>query len=241
METPGYSAQNRGPTETALIAALLSFVCLLSNTTEVHAQVDSSPRLNKVQIPTSSDPERPTLLAGAALSPDGQQIATVYFDQVSQSHPTGIELSARLWNVGTQQSIASKQLTIIHGNDSIADGQLGNGFNPGPRNPPDSFVQYCNSGSGIMVADPRGTLFYLNPQTLEVFHATFTNVGIDKDPMNVFISQRVYCAANSPRAVFAVYGGRFGNGRYGNVLVRVYDLNSGAILREWDMAKSPYH
>ncbi|MFY9937526.1 MAG: hypothetical protein WAK33_11665, partial [Silvibacterium sp.] len=86
------------------------------------------------------------------------------------------------------------------------------------------FVQYCDNGLGILVAT-RGTLYYLNPQSLEVVHATATNTGGSALP------ERVFCAAKSPRAVLAVYAGAY------CCLVRVYDLTSGTLIREWNLTK----
>ena len=152
-------------------------------------------------------------LEGAALSPDGKQVAAA-FRRVSRGPE--IAISVRIWKVGTNEPSASKDL-----------------FSGEKMNPRElftharSFVEYCDNGSGLMVA-ARGTLYYLNPQTLEVLHDTATNI---EDPA---IPERVSCAAKSPRAVFAGYGGAY------CCLVRVYDLTSGTLIREWDLTKGPY-
>ncbi len=85
-----------------------------------------------------------------------------------------------------------------------------------------------------MVATP-GTLYYLDPQTLEILHATALNLGA-----NVLAGA---CAANRPRAVVATSGEAYGEpvfgGGYGNWVMRVYDLSSGGLLREWNLLHSP--
>jgi hypothetical protein len=155
---------------------------------------------------------------------------------VSLSFSTGIGLSVRIWNVGTHDPVASKQIEPSdppnHQDSSCSDLVL----SPAPCW--SGFVQYCNNGSGIMVAAPHGVLYYLNARTLEVLHATSTNDGVYM--VSVFDSERVSCAANSPRAVFAVYSRKNNPGHFGNGLVRVYDLTSGTILQKWDMTKGPF-
>jgi hypothetical protein len=115
---------------------------------------------------------------------------------------------------------------------------------------PAGFVQYCNRGSGLMVSDPGGTLYYLNPDTLEVLHATPLNIPLVPAPEFRRVSEKVVCSENSPRAMIVAYGGFFRSGGrspdastyygYGNGLIRVYDLSSGTLVREWDMTESPY-
>ncbi len=202
--------------------AWIFFLCALSCPIGAYAQSDSSPQLSMFQL----QPLPPAnLLLGAALSPDGQQVAAAYFARVSSTYPAGYGLSVRIWNVGVQEAVVSKEL-----DPSDAPNHAHGSCYPSPNTRCwNGFVQYCNNGSGILLADPHGVLYYLNPQTLEVLQAMATNIGLDID------SQRISCAANSSRAVFAVYGGRYRNG-----LVRVYDLSSGTILQEWDMTKGPF-
>ena len=147
-------------------------------------------------------------LEGAALSPDGEQVAAA-FRRVGR---TSIAINVRIWNVGTNEPIVSKELSS--GESTPREQFIG----------ASGFVQYCDNGSGILVA-ARGTLYYLNPQTLEVLHATATNLGDSAVP------ERVFCAAKSPRAVFAGYAGAY------CCVVRVYDLNSGRLIREWNLTK----
>ena len=127
-----------------------------------------------------------------------------------------IVISVQLWSVGTNEPIVSKDLSS--GEKTSPRDWLSRGS---------GFVQYCDNGSGVMVA-ARGTLYYLNPQTLAVLHATATNIGDHPAP------KQVLCAAKSPRAVVARFAGAY------CCLVRVYDLTSGALLREWDMTKGRY-
>jgi WD40 repeat protein len=166
-------------------------------------------------------------LVGVGLSPDGQQVAAAYFTRATHGPNAKILLNLRLWKVGTQEPLAIKQMPASP--DAQLDLASGS-----PHHRPEGFVQYCDHGAGIMISDPHGTLYYLNPQTLEVLHATETNVPLGRN------EECVLCAANSPRAVFAAYGG-FGNGPYGNGLVRVYDLTSGTVLQEWDLTKHAYY
>ena len=127
-----------------------------------------------------------------------------------------IAVSVRIWNVGTNEPIVSKELSS--GDKSTPSDSFTRAR---------GFVQYCDNGSGVMVA-ARGTLYYLNPQTLEVLHATATNIGDHPAP------KQVLCAAKSPRAMVAGFAGAY------CCLVRVYGLTSGALLREWDMTKGRY-
>jgi len=168
-------------------------------------------------------------LKGAALSPDGQQVAAAYFSHVDLDRNGEIAFRVQIWNVGTQEPIVSKQLYLTKLPISMSD--------PGPE----GFVQYCDHGAGIMVADPDGKLYYLNSRTLEVMHATDT--GNPVPGRNV---PRIHCAANSPRAVIA-FGGAFLSWDYpnlayygpGNGLVRFYDLISGTLLKEWNTTEGP--
>jgi WD40 repeat protein len=213
-------------TDTKVWATLLVFLSRLLCAISTHAQVDSAAQLSMFQIHPGPVQAESILLEGAALSPDGEQVAAAYFYRVSAGRPAVTALSVQIWNVGTQAPIASKQLSAGQASER--------NFAVEWRTFPDGFVQYCNNGLGIMVADPHGTLYYLNPQTLEILHATATNIGIDA------ISERVFCAANSPRAVLAAHGEVFDKGPYGNGLVRVYDLTSGTLVQEWDMTKDLY-
>jgi WD40 repeat protein len=194
-------------------AALLVFLCLLSCAISAQAQDDSSPKLSMVEIRPESAPG--VYLEGAALSPDGGQVAAA-FRRVGPGPNSEIAVSVRIWNVGTNEPIVSKELSS--GDKSTPSDSFTRAR---------GFVQYCDNGSGVMVA-VRGTLYYLNPQTLEVLHATATNIGDHPAP------KQVLCAAKSPRAMVAGFAGAY------CCLVRVYGLTSGALLREWDMTKGRY-
>jgi hypothetical protein len=227
IEIPDNSAVKHHRRGTKLWAALLVSLCPLSWTIGAHAQADSAPQLSTFQIQTGSLPAESNLLVGAALSPDGQQVAAAYFDRASANRLMDSPLSVRIWNVGTQEPIASKELPAwqeVHDSD------------PMMRRTVDAFVQYCNKGLGILVGAPGGNLYYLNPQTLEILRTTATNIGVD----TALTRLRAVCAANSPRAVLATYGGVMENGHYRDRLVRVYDLAAGTLIQEWDMTKSPY-
>ena len=152
-------------------------------------------------------------LEGAALSPDGKQVAAAFR---LEGRAGEIAVSVRIWNVGTNGPIVSKELSSGDKSTPSESFTRARGF-----------VQYCDNDSGVVVA-ARGTLYYLNPQTLEVLHATATNIGDHPAP------KQVLCAAMSPRAVIAGFAGAY------CCLVRVYDLTSGALLREWDMTKGRY-
>jgi hypothetical protein len=96
--------------ESKVWAAPIVLLCELSCTIGAYARSDSSPQLSVSEI-QPLPPSPFALLVGAALSPDGKQVAAAYFDHVvSPSFSTGIGLSVRIWNVGTQDSVASKQL-----------------------------------------------------------------------------------------------------------------------------------
>jgi|HubBroStandDraft_1064217.scaffolds.fasta_scaffold04608_3 WD40 repeat protein len=233
IEVSAYSPVNQRRRKARLCAVLLVCLCPLSFLIGAHAQATLSPQLSTFQIPPEAFRGEFLLLIGAGLSPDGQQVTAAYFTRATLSPTAKIVLNLRIWKVGAQEPIAITQMSASQEAElDFASGR--------PFRRPEGFVQYCDHGSGIMVSDPHGTLYYLNPQTLEVLHATATNMsmgGTRTDPL--LTSERVFCAANSPRAVLAAYGG-LGNGRYGNGLVRVYDLTSGALLQEWDMTKHPY-
>jgi hypothetical protein len=85
----------------------------------------------------------------------------------------------------------------------------------------------------------------LNSQTLEVMHTTEIENPILDNAKD--IPRRIYCAANGPRAVIA-FGGAFLSWDYpniayygrGNGIVRVYDLTSGTLLKEWDTTEGPH-
>jgi hypothetical protein len=220
-----------------LRAVLLICIWPLLFLVGVFAQTSPSSSLQlstfKTKVPAESFRGEFLWLVGAGLSPDGKQVAVAYFTRATPSPDAKFVLNLRIWKVGTQEPIAIKQISSEEAEPDLPLRNL--------SRHPEGFVQYCDHGSGIMVSDPHGTLYYLNPQTLEVLHATATNVPIRESatPVNP-TSERVFCAAESPRAVFAVYGGAFGNGPYRNGLVRVYALTSGTLIHEWNMRKHPY-
>jgi hypothetical protein len=196
-----------------LRTALLVFLCLLSCAISAQAQDESLPKLSMVEI----RPESATgvHLEGAALSPDGEQVAAA-FSRMGPAPAREIAISVRIWNVGSNEPIVSKELSSGEKTSPRDWMSRGSGL-----------VQYCDNGSGVMVA-ARGTLYYLNPQTLEVLHATATNIGDHS------VRRPVLCAAKSPRAVVAVFAEAY------CCLVRVYDLTSGTIIREWNLTKGRY-
>jgi WD40 repeat protein len=193
--------------------ALLGFLCLLSGAISAQAQGDLSPKLSMVEIRPESAPG--VYLEGAALSPDGKQVAAA-FRRVGPGPNSEIAVSVRIWNVGTNEPTVSKELSSGEKSTPSESFTHARGF-----------VQYCDNDSGVMVA-ARGTLYYLNPRTLEVLHATATNIGDHPAP------KQVLCAAKSPRAVVAGFAGAY------CCLVRVYDLTSGTIIREWNLTKGRY-
>jgi hypothetical protein len=217
--------------KTGASASLLIFLYALICAISAHAQNDSASQLSTFQIFREYSLQF-LALKGAALSPDGQQVAVAYFSHLNADPKGEIALRLQIWNVGTQEPIASKQLYVTVPKTPLSV------YDPGPE----GFVQYCDHGSGIMVADLNGTLYYLNSQTLEGVHATATeNPAPGRD-----IPRRISCAANSPRAVIA-FGGIFLSryydnpfyDDYGSGLVRLYDLTSGTLLKQWDTTEGP--
>ena len=211
------------------MANLLLFLSPMFCVISAHAQNHVASQLSTFQI--VREYSLPFLaLKGAALSPDGQQVAAAYFGHVDDDRNGEIAFRVQIWNVGTQEPILSKQLYLTKFPISISDSG------------PEGFVQFCDHGAGIMVADPYGTLYYLNSRTLELMHAT--NIGNPVPGQNV--PRRIHCAANSPRAVIA-FGGAFLSWDYpniayygpGNGLVRLYDLTSGTFLKEWNSTEGP--
>jgi WD40 repeat protein len=215
--------------KTSVSASLLVLLSPLLCAISAHAQNDVASQLSTFQIFKEYSLQF-LALKGAALSPDGQQVAAAYFRDANRNGEVALLL--QIWNVGTQEPIASKQLSVTVPKVSISVYDSG----------PEGFVQYCDHGSGIMVADPDGTLYYLNSRTLEVMHATATENPVPGRG----IPRRISCAANSPRAVIA-FGGAFLSWNYpnnayyghGNGLVRLYDLTSGTLLKEWDTTEGP--
>jgi hypothetical protein len=165
--------------ETGVWVALLVFLCSLPCAINAHAQVNSSPQLNTFQIPLPPG----LAVGGAALSPDGERVAVAFIPPLlALAAQQDIVLSVQIWNVGTQEPIASKQLSLKRADASPAASKSNVG----------TFVHYCENASGIMVADPSGTLSYLDPQTLEILHATATNIDVDPSGRR----WKAVCAAN---------------------------------------------
>jgi hypothetical protein len=208
--------------ETKVCAALLVFLCSLPCAINARAQGNSSPQLNTFPIPLPPGLE----VASAALSPDGERVAVIFVrPRWAVADQTGNAVSVRIWNVGTKEPIAARQLSVRGVDASLAVWESNVG----------TFVHYCENGLGIMVADPVGTLSYLNPQTLEILHATATNVDVDPSGRR----WKTSCAANGRHAVVATFGGLAGPVGHKKtndaVRIRVFDLSSGALLREWNL------
>jgi hypothetical protein len=215
-------------TDARVCAALLLFLSPLLCAISTQAQDNSAAQLSVFQIP-------PTDLAvkSAVLSPDGKQVAAVLFKEPFAPGPSDIAVSLRLWKVGMPEPIASTQVSARPEDGEVGDthGYVGS-----------AYVQFCNHGVGIMLAELDGTLHFLNPQTLEELHATATNMTMTKTvPLYINLRHmRAHCAANSSRAVVAVFGGFVGvdTGHPQSnhaVTIRVYDLSSGTLVREWNM------
>ena len=83
-------------------------------------------------------------LEGAALSPDGGQVAAAFRRVGPHSE---IAVSVRIWNVGTNEPTVSKELSSGEKSTPSESFTRARGF-----------VQYCDNGSGVMVA-ARGTLY----------------------------------------------------------------------------------
>lgn len=205
---------------------LSPLLCAIST----HAQDDSVP-LGMFQIPAVG-----LTAKSAALSPDGKQVTVVYFKHtgIVMPGPSEIMVNLRLWKVGMPEPIASAQVSARREDGEVEDtyGDVGS-----------AYVQYCNGGLGIMLAELDGTLHFLNPQTLGELHATATNMT-KTTSVPLFINlrhMRAHCAVNSSRAVAAVFGGFVGADtghpqRDPVIKIRVYDLSSGALVREWNLS-----
>ncbi len=210
-----------GPKGIKIWCALL---CAFALAMDVFAQDQTSAPLSEFQIQTQSFPAG--VLTAAALSPDGSSVAGVFVNLTGRAPgPFDVTVTVKIWKVGTQDPIVTKQIFAGQDYDAVSDWKPWWGA-------PYSFAHYCDGGAGIMVVAPRGKFFYLDPHTLDILDATATNIGVRAG------RRRAACAANSPRAVLAAYGGPIGNEGYGNGLIRAYDLRSGAVLQEWDMTQS---
>jgi hypothetical protein len=172
-----------GQREASVRAASLVFPCLLFCALSAQAQDDSSPKLSMIEIRPESAPG--VYLEGAAVSPDGEQVSAA-FRRVSRGPE--IAISVRIWKVGTNEPSASKELSS---GEKMSPWEL---FTRGRR----SFVEYCDNGSGLMVA-ARGTLYYLNPQTLEVLHATATNIEERTPGARILRSEESACRVRRVR------------------------------------------
>jgi hypothetical protein len=145
MITRNYPRAKCGRCRTALAAALpaifFSCVCAIS----AHAQNGSLPEFKLSQIQTGS-----VVLEGAALSPDGEQLAAAYFGWASASPTDDMVLNVTLWTVGSQTPIATKQIaTGLTGERSSWAKRIGR---------PNGSVQYCDHGSGLTVADSHAAV-----------------------------------------------------------------------------------
>jgi WD40 repeat protein len=217
---------NRRQKETEVWAALLVFLCSLPCAINARAQGNSSPQLSTFQIPLPPG----LAVGGAALSPDGERVAVAFVPhRRALADQQDIVVSVRIWNVGTHEPIGSRQVSLRRADASLAVRESNVG----------TFVHYCENGWGIMVADPSGTLSYLNPQTLEILHTTPTNIDVDPSGRR----WKAVCAVNGRRAVVTTFGGLAGPAGHkktnDTVRIRVFDLSSGALLREWNLENSP--
>lgn len=171
------------------------------------------------------------LFGGAAISPDGNYVAIAFPAVSKQQLPNGrfdFELELKLWDVHSSKWIASRQIVERSAQEKVALKQeIGR--------PND--VQYCNQGQQIMMYDPAGTLYLLGAQALRLEHITDTDLSVDwlRGPP---LFWRVACARGNTRAAVAWWSD-VGEG-YGGGLVRVYDLNTGALLQEWNFRDVPY-
>ncbi len=212
----------RGPKDIKIWCALL---CAFAFAMDVFAQGQSSAPLSAFQIQSQSFPAG--VLTAAALSPDGSSVAGVFVNSTrTVPGPLDVTVTVQIWKVGTQDPIVTKQIFADQESDRVSEWSPWGGA-------PYSFAHYCDGGAGIMVVAPRGNIYYLDPHTLEILDVTATNI-------DVHARLRAACGANSPRAVLAASDGLFGNGGYGNGLIRAYDMRSGAILQEWDMTQDSY-
>lgn len=169
--------------------------------------------------------------SGAAISPDGNYVAVALPQVRRQQLPNDrfdFELELKLWDVHSSKWIASQQIVERGAQEKVVGAQVIKSS---------SNVQYCNQGQEIMLYDPDGTFNLLESQTLQLEHTTDTNLG-DTWLRVRSVFSKVTCARNDNRAAVAWWGDALEGS--GGGLVRVYDLDTGALLREWDLREVPY-
>jgi hypothetical protein len=94
----------------------------------------------------------------------------------------------------------------------------------GPLSSTDGFVGYCDRGRYLAVYDEIGTIFVLNPHSLEIESV----ISLGEQPhVGVLGYRRVVCSTNSSLIAVNGNGGQFGLG-----VLRLFDLTSGGQIAE---------
>jgi tetratricopeptide (TPR) repeat protein len=108
---------NRRQKETEVWAALLVFLCSLPCAINARARGNSSPQLSTFQIPLPPG----LAVGGAALSPEGERVAVAFVPhRRALADQQDIVVSVRIWNVGTQEPIGSRQVSLRRADASLA-------------------------------------------------------------------------------------------------------------------------
>lgn len=152
-------------------------------------------------------------MSTAAISPDGRYIAANIGS--SKQKPDGS------WS-----STESMQVLELAASKVVAKVDLPSAplLKDGPLSSTDGFVGYCDKGRYLAVFDEIGTLFVLDPHSLEIK----ARIGLGEQPhVGALGYRRVVCSANSSLIAVNGNGGQFGLG-----VLRLFDLASGVQIAE---------
>jgi len=152
-------------------------------------------------------------MSTAALSPDGRYVAV----NVGGSR----QKADGSWN-----STESIEVLDLAASKVVAKVDLPTAsfLKDGPLSSTDGFAGYCDKGRYLAVYDEIGTVFVLNPYSLEIE----ARIGLGEQPhVGVLGVRRVVCSANSNLIAVNGYGGQFGLG-----VLRLFDLTSGGQIAE---------
>jgi len=152
-------------------------------------------------------------MSSAALSPDGRYVAVNVGGSRQQADGS--------WN-----STESIEVLDLAASKVVArvDLPTASFLKNGPLSSTDGFVGYCDKGRYLAVYDEIGTVFVLNPHSLEIE----ARIGLGEQPhVGVLGYRRVVCSANSSLIAVNGNGGQFGLG-----VLRLFDFISGAQIAE---------
>lgn len=152
-------------------------------------------------------------MSTAALSPDGRYVAVNVGGSRQQADGS--------WN-----STESIEVLDLAASKVVAKVDLPTAsfLKDAPLSSTDGFVGYCDKGGYLAVYDEIGTVFVLNPHSLEIE----ARIGLgEQQHIGVLGYRRVVCSANSSLIAVNGNGGQFGLG-----VLRLFDLTSSGQIVE---------